>query len=371
MDNKLTPHEAIYDGSRESYVFSHEPSCTHIDPYFSYLFCDNPFQEQWLKALKHGIDNEITKRLIEHYEPQPKFVFDAACKYGNIPLAQWVLTWRGSDYLMEYSIDVFQLACKCGHLKMAQWLVQTLPVFQGKTAQDKILLQNIFQPTPDEDYGYYNDPFRLACKGGHLHVVMWLAQTFIPNIHQTCDNVAFQWACAKGHLHVAQWLIRTFPRTNHRSHNDAALIIACSRGHLHIVKWLMQTLSYDGFLSNMCILEAIESGHLHIIKYLIMKFPGIDPNNKYAYIFVNACEFGHLHIAQWLVRSFPYIDYPSYDTRAFREAHSHGHFLVARWLVRTFPQIYNHTNNTSPRVKQWLVKTFPEFCDQIKSLENA
>ena len=325
MDKKLTPHRS---------------SCTHIDPY---LLCYNPFQEQWLEALKHGIDNEITKRIIEYYEPQPKIVFDTACKYGNIPLAQWALTWRRKDHIIERATDAFQLACEWGHLKTAQWLVQTFPVFQGKTTPDEyeVLLQSIFQPTPNEDYGYYDDSFRLACKGGHLHVVMWLAQTFVPNTHQTYDNVAFQWACAKGHLHVSMWLVSTFPYTNHRSHNDAALTIACSMGHLHIVKWLMQTLPYDGFISNTCILEAIENGHLHIIKYLIMKIPGIDPYNKYAYIFVNACEFGHLHIAQWLVRSFPHIDYPSYCTRAFYETYSHGHFPVARWLVRIFPQIRN------------------------------
>lgn len=362
-----TPHEAIYDGSYETHVLLYKLSSEfhYDDPYHPRVLYTEPSTERWIEALKHGLRDDFIKRLIlvDKSPVSPNFMFIAACKYGNIPFAQWVLSTY-PDQVVPHAHDnqAFVLACRQGHFHMVEWLYSKFPH-----------VIHIYDPI--------KNGFICACIRGHFFIAKWLLGVSSPVRNQFDKDDAFNWSCGQGHLHIAQWLVRRFPEINPKNnYRYEAFYFACKNNHLRVAQWLARVFpltKQDMWCINNTFITTSRKGHLRVIQWLFNEIQDNLDDDLYFgkdMMFRIACMDGHLHVVQWLVKMFP----PNISndsgtslsmSTTFFSTCINGHLPVAQWLVKVFPNIdpYYDNNrslrevrkNGHPKVAQWLAKRFP------------
>ena len=136
--------------------------------------------------------------------------FKTACKFGNLPKVQWLLSVKLDLDVSEYQEFAFRSACRNGQLKVAQWLLSVKPEINISA----------------DDEG----AFRFACGKGHLNVAQWLLSVK-PEINISADDEdAFCFACQNGYLNVAQWLLSVKPSIHISAWNEEAFQI----GRAHV-----------------------------------------------------------------------------------------------------------------------------------------
>lgn len=239
-----------------------------------------------LAACKDGLLDEV-QRLVEAgatWDTRRRDTpFHAACKDGNLPVAQWLLQWVPETStafvgINEMGKTPFHLACGKGHLHVAQWLYAS-----ALDTRTRIVTQADAKG---------RTPFMEACRHGHIDVLRWLyldvPEAFGTVIQPTTrGSTPFCSACSNGHLYVALWLYEHVIETRATitqgcNEGITAFSWACRRGHLEIVQWMCT--SVPEAASTLC--KADREGQTP---------------------FFSACKFRHLEVAQWMYEQDPCI----------------------------------------------------------------
>ena len=231
---QLTPYEAIYVGSAETYAL-----------------CEPNKQNQWRTALKTVRGNtDFLDFLVKTCKPLDYHdAFYVACSSGNLLAAQWLVRSITSINNRKI-IRTFDWSCSGDHIHVAMWLVRMFPdiihIDETNTTFIGVCMRGAFKVlqwlkhiNPDLNYRTMDDfAFRIACVEGHLQMARWLVRMFPDINHRAMGEDAFIMACKHGHLHVAQWLVGRFPDINYRIRDDFALYSARREGHSKVVEWL-------------------------------------------------------------------------------------------------------------------------------------
>lgn len=213
-------------------------------------------------------------------------------------------------------------------------------------------------------HAYGEDPFRSACRSGHLECVKLLVKMGESinskiNIHLNRED-AFLLACENGHLSVAKYLIElgesAYKMINIHECDDYVLRVCCQNGHLEVLQWLLQlgeTNTYNMFslcrgiyyvdtennqLIEKCILNITHG--LEIAKWLV----SLHDTGKYEFIYIGykqfeiCCRKNNFEFAKWVIsvcesRNVK-VNIHMYDEFAFITACRHGNLEMAKWLVK-------------------------------------
>jgi hypothetical protein len=168
------------------------------------------------------------------------------------------------------------------------------------------------------------DPFRYACRYGHLTAAKWLYGLKIFNV----KPYMFTAACGNGHLSVAQWLYE-LGFINIHTKEDAAFRAACRNEHFHVAEWLYFLDPINIRVMTSIFNYACIYGYLSVARWIYSL--GVDIHANRDHVFLQACKYGHLLVAQWLY-GLGGIDVNDVNSYAFRHASRRKHLDVAQWL---------------------------------------
>ena len=183
------------------------------------------------------------------------------------------------------------------------------------------------------DWHCGNDqPFRRACRSGHLHVARWLVETLGGvDVHFGKDE-AFRDACFFGHLEVAQWLVGQ-GGVDVNAKEGQAFYVACTRGHLRVAQWLASVpslCSLPHWVSS-TVMNVCRNGHLEVLQWLVAAGIVDLLHRRSDSAFMNACYGGCLDVAQWLFAQFGVSG--AFRQRVLKGTCAFGRLQVVKWLV--------------------------------------
>lgn len=179
--------------------------------------------------------------------------FVGAAARGQLAEAQSIYALgKGSIFFSHHwrNEDPFRLACRNGHLVMAQWIYSL----------------------GDVDIHVMNDyPFRRACGNGHYDIALWLYSLGNVEIGAQ-DQDALRSACANGHLHVAQW-INSHSGANAWARYPRAFPLSCKDGHLSIVQWIhsLNVLHAESY-KDYSFVVSVANGYVDIARWIISRY---------------------------------------------------------------------------------------------------
>lgn len=214
-----------------------------------------------------------------------------------------------SDPLYKYSLAI---AAEYGQLEIAQWLI----TLDGVNSHDEL-------------------PIIMASMNGHLHVLQWLFTH--PNFNIGGDDFkGFILACANGHIDVVKFYLSD---EDIDDYFDKAYKAAAKHGHLEIIDLLVKsTDELDTYYLADALYVAAKHGHLCVVQYLydLLKpnlentmITGKVPYNYYT-VHVRALHiaihYGHVEVVEFLSIDQKPADI-NYD-RAFR----HGDIKMIQCL---------------------------------------
>ena len=213
---------------------------------------------------------------------------------------------------------------------------------------------------------YHSNGFYTAAVYGHLDILKWLHMLApLPPLPPATIIDTIKDVIKKGHLHILIWLAETGYITDYQK----AAYHAIKHGLRHIIDWfinmriivqsfftnldldaltdLIDGIAENGYTDILTLLprlqhttnaidRAAENGHLHVLEW----FDQIDHNLSYtSYAIDWAARNGHIHILEWFKNS----DYKFvYTTRAINSAAKFGHIDVLAWFVASgIPLKYN------------------------------
>lgn len=115
-------------------------------------------------------------------------VFDQACSFGDLEIAQWIHSMIGSKLDLERAF--FDAICG-DQCEVADWLLSL---------------------KPDMDISRENDfYFRRSCAYGLFRMAQWIFEKR-PNVNIAFNNYdAFREACLGGYTNIIEWLLTIFP----------------------------------------------------------------------------------------------------------------------------------------------------------------
>jgi ankyrin repeat protein len=169
--------------------------------------------------------------------------FLAACERGHLGVAQWL--WRdGGSGLAErndFGDSAFILACANNRLDVAQWLYGTCLIdphasenINGANALVAAawfghleVVQWVLIEVPESDQ-FVAEIVKTSCQRGHLHILVWIVDTYAVNVALEHDQTVAQWlaehhcrdfsgmtpflfSCEGGQLEVAKWIASANP----------------------------------------------------------------------------------------------------------------------------------------------------------------
>ena len=162
--------------------------------------------------------------------------FNISCKNGYLDIAQWL--YLCDNVSVNDRNVAFRMSCANGHINLVQWLYSLggidLPSLKRRSeASEKIGFSRFSE---DFNADCMDEPFKLACKNGHITVAKWLHSLGGVNIH--ADNeYAFRTSCENGHIDVAQWL-HSLGGVNIYADNEYAFRTSCENGYTDLAQWL-------------------------------------------------------------------------------------------------------------------------------------
>ena len=164
-------------------------------------------------------------------------------------------------------MNLFCYACKYGNLSVAQWLLSVKPNINISAKNEKAFLN--------------------ACLKGHLLVAQWLLTVKLDINISAKDELAFCGTCFSGHLLVAQWLLTIKPDINISANDEEVFRNACTQGHLLVAQWLLElkpnlyVINYnnDGSYKDYYI-RSKEEARWEQRKYLVWLASDQSPNKK-------------------------------------------------------------------------------------------
>ena len=187
------------------------------------LFNDDPYSINCLIAIQYG-SVDILIYMDEIYPiTDYTFVFNNACKYGQVNILKWMENKITTEMLISYKKNGFFIACGKGYLDILSWM-RTKYVYK------------------------YNDLqacYEHAVKCHRLDVVIWLNKEIPDKMYKILeDNSGIQWACENGNLDVIKWVNNTYPNIvcNAIKQNESnEILYACKYGHFNILEWMKGT----------------------------------------------------------------------------------------------------------------------------------
>lgn len=174
----------------------------------------------------------------------------------------------------------------------------------------------------------YDDlAFRLACRYGHLEIVVKLLNEYPVN-PAAKSNEAIRKACSHNHLPIVELLLKN-SRVDPADYHNYALEYACKNGHIQVVKCLLQDPRVNPAANaNLSILNASTKGHLEIVD-ILLNDKRVDPCKGDS--FRNACKNGFLKVAQLLAQD-PRAT-AAYFEHALELACFNGHLRIVDFLL--------------------------------------
>lgn len=243
----LSPHEAIYLGSREAHVLSINNEYDRILTYFRLPI--HLLLVKWL--YRHACISKTTHLLMDQ-------VIREACIHGNLDTAQFFLRkWTRDGYNHGIINNIlFVRVCGYGQLRAAQWLMEQTPQL--------------------DPHSHNNNAFFNACMNNHLHVAQWLFKEYGASIHigSRFHHLIYR-LCRQGYLHMIQWLLST-SLSEHYTYLKVELAFenACESGHLQVARWIMENFSFDPWTHEYRTFKlACYHGYLHVVQWLLFMMP--------------------------------------------------------------------------------------------------
>jgi hypothetical protein len=256
-----------------------------------------------------------SKHLVSHIiksSPMDKtVVFLKLCNNGHFELAFEL----DSDLQIRNTLNIhdhrtfFQAACKYGQLSVAQ------EVYAGGGRIDHFRGDSAFLE---------------ACKYGHLDVCQWLYSLGRFDIHVSYD-CAFANACGGGHLSIAQWLLSLEPIDHFQFHQISMNIFSGAFHHKHIESWLYESKLIELFPLTPLFQMICQRGNLSSAQQLYQSYPSsISIHDLQDKAFALACSSGNIELVQWLYgRGEVHIQHC--DDRYIFDACGR-HFELAKWM---------------------------------------
>ncbi|ORZ36352.1 hypothetical protein BCR44DRAFT_323497 [Catenaria anguillulae PL171] len=181
-----------------------------------------------------------------------------------------------------------------------------------------------------------NEPYYLATKHGHAHLLPWLATCtgYKPHAKTNYKTIA----SAHGHLDVLQWWWTTHDldaatKPVPRRFEPMALIRATDAGHTHILQWwkstgLLHPTSASALLGSGLLDAACAAGHVAVVDWWMTRSGVAVEYDKH--VMDEAAAHGRVHVLEWWVQS----GYPlKYSQEALDGACAAGHVHVVRWWM--------------------------------------
>jgi hypothetical protein len=285
-----------------------------------------------------------------------------ATRYGNLEAVVWLYDQEPINLLLDDNY-LFRLACKSGDLPTVQWVLTTGQRVNVSACRD--------------------DAFWCAAHGSHVPVLK-LLRTLGCDPPLSRVNRAFSIICRRGTLEAAQWMSATFPLLDPAWNNNAGLTKARLLTQSTVIRWVLTTFGsrvdvhagHDALFRRVCVMDCSDT---ELAQWLLDTFPAIDPHAVDDFAFRYGALFGDLKKVQWLLATVPNIDPHARSDYAFTRACSQGHLVMAQFLLAAFPDIAvdaedhmafcKSVKNGFPDVSAWL-QTLND-CYQIDGEGNA
>lgn len=246
------------------------------------------------------------------------FLFDTACEYGHLAVAEWLESKCGPRYVRP-DIVLWRTTIR-GHLAVLQWLV-------GRHGADI-----------DAVRGGAKAMLETACAYGHLSVVQWLVARFelaVADVHGA-DRGALALACRNGCAPVVRWLVERFGISADAlcAHGDP-LGGAIDIGSIELVQWLLgrfEVTAADTGVLDGALRRACGQGQHKLARWLAAHFgiPVLAPARRRELLEL-ACEGCHLEVVQWLTEHAPLT--AAERMRALHLARGRGFGRLLAWLL--------------------------------------
>ncbi len=250
----------------------------------SFLSCIKKLQELLVILKYEKIDSKIliNTDLINSYNlvKLETTVDKTYIKYGMLDYLKFLYS---KDCFYPKDVNFYH-TCKYGNIEIAEWLLSTNKLDLSIEFQYKTTLANA--------------SFKIACEYGNLGIVQYLISTKIIKFDMQNYRYLIRDICIQGNIELLQWLYETF-EIDKKYLGVEAFKAACEFNSIDIAKWLysinteMDVIPH--ILENICI-----NGYLEIAQILHEVQPSLNINGDYKEAFKSACQYGHLDIIKWL-----------------------------------------------------------------------
>ena len=300
-------------------------------------------QNCFLKAC-YGGHIEIVKYLAGRY-PELKHSVDEnndnglhlAVWQGKIDIVVFLIDELGMDPTFEgiYGRNGFLMACYGGHIGIVKYLAGKHPKLKNTVDEDK------------------NNCLHLAAKKGDMQTVVFLIDELgmDPTVEGIDGRNCFIWACYSGIIETVKYLVGRYPKLKYTvdEDNNNGLHWAVLKGKLDTVVYLIDELGMDptveGIYGRNCFLMACYGGHIEIVKYLAGKYPKLKNT-------VDGDKNNGLHLAAWLGETDtvvylieelgmdPAVE-GQYGQNGYLTSCSFGHIGVVKYLAERYSKLIN------------------------------
>ncbi|XP_048739549.2 ankyrin repeat and KH domain-containing protein mask-like isoform X1 [Ostrea edulis] len=188
-----------------------------------------------------------------------------------------------------------------------------LGCYSGDVETVKLILSQInktpIEKTGQNGEGYvFCSPLTVACKGGHVSMVIELAKAGT-NINQQDErgNTPLVVACEGGHFRVVEELVKAGVNVNLQDKWNSPLVAACSGGFENVVEVLVKAgacVNLKDENDKSPLICACYGGHVNVVKVLVKAGADVNLNHGNSKSALNvACCRGHVSIVKDLIKA--------------------------------------------------------------------
>jgi hypothetical protein len=209
-----------------------------------------------------------------------KVAFVNACANGHLHIVTLIVGKRDEHHAGQWFLEGFNAACEASQFTVVAYLNQRMrfafvnDVNFGDACGDGrlTLAKNLHILAPIDVTAKQYRPFRLACAGGHIHIVRWLLSigAVPPKLDEFPDMRLFLIVCRRGHLAVAKWLFSKLRVGEHTM--NAGFKNACAGGHLHVLEWIRRRTCVSSSCAAAGFHQALLRNNLPLLTWLYKHF---------------------------------------------------------------------------------------------------